>query len=98
VIKNSQDSKNTFFEYVKLLFIVGVMSCIVFFFVFNNIKSNRLDRRITSVKKQIYSEANRTRSDIIHSEEVLSKSRVKEYASTRLGMVNTRREDYVIIR
>jgi len=98
VIKNSQESKNSFFEYVKLLLIVGVMSCIAYFFVFNNMKSSRLDRRIASIKKQIYVEANQTRSDIIRSEEVLSKSRVKQYARNQLGMVNTRREDYVIIR
>jgi hypothetical protein len=61
-------------------------------------KTNRLDRRIASIKKQIYVEANQTRSDIIRSEEVLSKSRVKQYARNQLGMVNTRREDYVIIR
>jgi cell division protein FtsB len=90
-------SKNSFIQYMKLLFVVSIMSCMVYFLVFNNIKSKRLDQKIKSTRKQLIKYANKSRNDIIRSEEILNSNKVKKIAREKLGMVNTKRDDYVIL-
>lgn len=90
--------KNSFFQFMKLLLIVAVMSTIVYFLVFNNIKARQLDVAIKRTKSRIINQANKSRNDIILSEEKLSSNNVKEFARKKLGMVRTKKEDYIILR
>lgn len=96
--KDVKESKNTFVEYMKLIFVVTIMSGIVYFFVFNNIKSSKLDKRIKTLRRHVVKEANLSRNDLIRSEEILNAKKVKRFARNKLGMVNTKRNDYIILR
>ncbi len=93
-----EKSKNTFFQFMKLLFIVTIMSSIVYFLVFNNLKAKRLERKIKTVKYKIARQANKSRSDIIRYERKLSSSKVHTFARNKLGMVRAKKEDYIILR
>ncbi len=93
-----EKSKNSFLQFMKLLFVVAIMSSIVYFLVFNNIKASRLNRNIKTVKTQIIKQANKSRGDIIRSEEKLSSLKVRDYAKNNLGMVRTKKDDYIILR
>lgn len=90
--------KNSFFEFFKLLFVVSIMSSIVYFFVFNNIRSARIDKRINQIKKEMVRETNNSRNEYIRSEEEMSDAKVKTYARDNLGMINTSRDDYIILK
>ena len=96
--KDAKFVESSFFGYMKLLFVVGIVSCTVFFLVFNNVKSYRLDKRIKKVKRMIIRESNNHRNVIIRNELNLTRKKIKKIARKKLGMVKTRRGDYLILR
>jgi len=96
--KSAGESKGSFFQYMKLLLATIIISGIVFFLVFNNIKANRIEKDAFKVKQLIMLESKKQREKILTIEEMASRDKVQTYANSKLKIVLAQRNDYIYLR